>query len=262
MGKWWKDLDRVLRGDATRPSSLGRGTIDVPVGGLSVVLVVLGMFYGACMGCYALFKTGGPSYLQLVATTLKVPLLFILTLAITFPSLYVFNALVGSRLTLDAVLRLLVAGLAVMMAVLASLGPIVSFFSLSTTSHPFMILVNVVVFAVSGFLGLSFLLQTLQRLSIDPLIPSSPPVVKDLAGNPIQVQPVPGPLDPLEGQVLGQHVKAVFRCWVVLFGLVGAQMGWVLRPFIGHPSMPFVWIRPRDSNFFQGVMRALASVFS
>jgi hypothetical protein len=22
-------------------------------------------------------------------------------------------------------------------------------------------------------------------------------------------------------------------CWVVVFGLVGAQMGWVLRPFIG-----------------------------
>jgi hypothetical protein len=262
MGKWWKDLDRVLRGDATRPSALGRGTIDVPVGGLSVVLVVLGMFYGACMGCFALFKTSGPSYLQLVATTLKVPILFILTLAITFPSLYVFNALVGSRLALDAVLRLLAAALAVTMAVLASLGPIVSFFSLSTTSHPFMVLVNVVVFAVSGALGLIFLLQTLQRLSMAPPTSPSTKAVEDLARNPFQVDPAPGALDPLEGQVLGRHVKAVFRCWVVLFGLVGAQMAWVLRPFIGNPSMPFVWIRPRDSNFFQGVLHALASVFS
>ena len=263
MGKWWKDLDRILRGDATRLSSLGRGTIDVPVGGLAVVLVVLGMFYGMCMGCFALFKVGGPSYWQLAATTLKVPALFVLTLAITLPSLYVFNALVGSRLALDAVLRLLVAALAVMMAVLASLGPIVSFFSLSTTSYPFMVLVNVVVFGVSGSLGLVFLLQTLQRLSEAPLLPrpASAPILED-SGERKTEGPAPGALDPLEGQVLGRHVKMVFRCWVLLFGLVGAQMGWVLRPFIGNPNSPFVWIRGRDSNFFQGVMQALAGVFS
>ena len=71
------------------------------------------------------------------------------------PSLYVFNALVGSRLTLAAVIRLLVATLGVIVAVLASLGPIVAFFSVSTTSYPFMVLFNVVVFAVSGVLGLT-----------------------------------------------------------------------------------------------------------
>ena len=71
-----------------------------------------------------------------------------------------------------------------------------------------------------------------------------------------------GALDPLEGQTLGRHEKVVFRCWMVLFGLVGAQMGWVLRPFIGEPSSPFVWFRGRHSNFFQGVMHALSSVFS
>ena len=213
-------------GTATRPSSLGRGTIEVPIGGLSVILVILGMFYGACMGCFALFKSEGPSYLQLVATTVKVPALFVLTLAITLPSLYVFNALVGSRLSLDSVLRLLVAAMAVMMAVLASLGTIVAFFSLSTTSYPFMILVNVVVFGVSGSLGLSFLLQTLQRLSVAPPLPVAMPTPdepgEEKAG---ALVPVPGALEVLEGQVLGRHVKLVFRCWVVLFGLVGCPDG-------------------------------------
>jgi hypothetical protein len=264
MRQAWKDLDRILRGEATRLSSLGRGKLDFSIGGVSFLLVLFGMCYGVCMGCYALSKAGGPSYWQLVATTVKVPALFLLTLAITFPSLYVFNALVGSRLSLDAVFRLLVAALAVMMTVLASLGTIVAFFSVSTTSYHFMILVNVVVFSVSGSLGLIFLLQTLQRLSVAPLVnPYTAPVVEeegreesDKAG------PPPGALDPLEGQVLGSHVKAVFRCWVILFGLVGAQMGWILRPFIGDPQSPFVWIRGRDSNFFQGVWHALVSVFS
>jgi hypothetical protein len=125
-----------------------------------------------------------------------------------------------------------------------------------------MVLVNVVVFAVSGSLGLIFLLQTLQRLSMATPISPPAPDVEGLAGDAPRVDPVLGALDPLEGQVLGRHVKVVFRCWVVLFGLVGAQMGWVLRPFIGDPSMPFVWIRARDANFFQGVMHALTRVFS
>lgn len=260
MGRWWKDLDRILRGEATRLPALGRGTVDVPIGGLSLILVLLGMFYGMCMGSFALFKSGGPSYWQLVASTLKVPALFVLTLAITLPSLYVFNTLVGSRLVLGAVLRLLVAALAVMVTVLASLGPIVSFFSLSTTSYHFMILVNVVVFGVSGALGLSFLLQTLHRLSVAPREPDAEPAGAE--GTDGTKPDHPGPLDPLEGQVLGRHVKTVFRCWVVLFGLVGAQMGWVLRPFIGEPGSPFVWIRGRESSFFQAVLHHLASLFA
>ncbi len=156
----WRDLDRILRGEATRLPNLRRGTIEVRVGGLAVVLVVLAMIYGACMGCFALFKPGGADYWQVVASVVKVPALFGLTLAVTLPSLYVFNALVGSRLSLTSVVRLLAAGLAIIVAVLASLGPIVAFFSVSTTNYPFMVLLNVVVFAAAGSMGMMFLLQT------------------------------------------------------------------------------------------------------
>src|SRR5437870_1795598 len=105
------ELDRILRGEATRPSAMRAGTIELPVGQLAGLLIVLGLMYGECMGSYALFKSGGPSVLQMIAATVKLPLLFGLTLLVTFPSLYVFNALVGSRLSLPAVLRLLIAAL-------------------------------------------------------------------------------------------------------------------------------------------------------
>jgi len=39
-------------------------------------------------------------------------------------------------------------------------------------------------------------------------------------------------------------------------------MGWVLRPFLGNPNVPFAWFRPRESNFFQAVFQAFASLFS
>jgi hypothetical protein len=161
-----RQLDRILRGDATRLSELKNGRIEIPAAGLAGVLTLLGVFYGACMGAFAITGSGNNDARQIIASAIKVPALFLLTLAVTFPSLYVFNALVGSRLKAESLLRLLAAAMAVMMAVLASMGTIVLFFSFSTTSYPFMVLLNVAVFAISGFLGLSFLLQALHRISV------------------------------------------------------------------------------------------------
>lgn len=250
-----RQLDRILRGETTSLTSLQGGTLETPGGGLVVVLALLGLLYGLCMGSFALLREAGPAWSQFAATTLKVPLLFALTLAVTFPSLYVFNALVGSRLALVSVWRLMVAGLAVTLAVLASFGPIVAFFSLSTTSYSFMVVLNVGLFAVAGGLGLAFLLQTLHRLTLvsegvaPPASPPAPPPTGPAAST--------GALDPVAGHVLGAHVKTVFRCWIVIFALVGSQMGWVLRPFLGDPETPFAWLRPRGSNFFEGVWHHL-----
>jgi hypothetical protein len=44
---------------------------------------------------------------------------------------------------------------------------------------------------------------------------------------------------------------------LVLYGLVGAQMGWVLRPFIGDPEQAFTLFRAREANFFLDLLRSL-----
>jgi len=249
MRKWAEALDGILRGETTRPSRVREGGVDVPAGGLTVLLGVLGAAYGLCMGWFALVNRDEPGYAQMLASMVKVPALFLLTLAVTFPSLYVFNALVGSRLRAGALLRLLVAALAVNLAVLGSFGPIVAFFSLTTASYPFLVLLSVLFFAVAGGLGLAFLLQTLHRLTLPP------------AGPAAGAEPE-GALGRVEGSVLGKNVKGVFFCWVVVFALVGAQMSWVLRPFIGHPDLPFTWFRPRESHFFEAVTKAASDLFT
>lgn len=257
MGSWWKDLDRILRGEATRG-----GTVDARPGGLAAVTVLMGLTYGACMGTYALFRPGGPSGWQFLASTLKVPLLFLLTLVVTLPSLYTFNALVGSRLRPSALVRLMGASMAVMVTLLASLGPIVAFFSASTTSYPFMILLNVAVFAASGFLGLRFLLKTLQRLATTFEPPPPAEGLELLAEPAIEVAPrLPSLLERQRIEEADRSARVVFRCWVILFGLVGAQMSWILRPFIGRPGLPFVWFRGRESNFFVTVWQAFVDLF-
>jgi hypothetical protein len=70
-----------------------------------------------------------------------------------------------------------------------------------------------------------------------------------------------GALDKSDDHVLGPQVKFVFRCWVIVFALVGAQMSWLLRPFLGNPSVPFSFFRARESNFFEAVWHHLVHLF-
>lgn len=263
VSRWFAELDRLLRGEATRPSALQRGGVEVPVGGLTVVGTLLGGVAGACMGSYAVSHAGGTGPVQILASAVKIPVLFALTLVVTFPSLYVFNALVGSRLSVGSLLRLLTAAIAVMLTVLASLGPIVAFFSVVTESYSFVILMNVAAFTVSGVLGLGFLLQTLHRLSLAldarrlPS-PSPPPTPEPMPPSPAEPG---GALERVE-RAPDRQVRFVFRCWIALFGLVGAQMAWVLRPFIGNPDQPFTLFRERQSNFFEAVLGALGDLLN
>ncbi len=279
MRQWFRQLDSILRGDATRMSALQSGRIEASVGGLTIVVVLLGALYGLCMGSYAVVRGADQAVMQLVASAVKLPLLFLLTLVVTFPSLYVFNALVGSRLSIAAVLRLLMAMLGVMLAVLASLGPIVVFFALSTDSYPFMKLLNVAMAAVAGVLGLSFLLRTLHRLvlaqrasdlvgsasaagsSADEADSKAPPPDKDSEEKQDADEDHSSALD-LVGDSTDRKAQQVFKIWVIVFALVGAQMSWVLRPFIGSPDLPFEWFRQRQGNFFLDVIRAIGNLFS
>ncbi|MEO0514819.1 MAG: hypothetical protein AAF086_05935 [Planctomycetota bacterium] len=251
----WKQLDGVLRGDATRAEALEGGEVPVSAKALLPALLGLGVVYGLCMGSFGLIRaytgTGlgdhardtvvSDAWWQLLSTMVKVPVLFAATLVVTLPSLYVFNALVGSRLSGRSVLRLLVAMLGVTLAVLASLGPIVAFFGVSTTSYPFMKLLNVVCFTVAGTLGLAFLLRTLRLL----VRTAETVVIKSEDGEASET-------------LVMKHDRAknVFRIWIVVFALVGAQMSWVLRPFIGDPELEFAWFRSRESNFFLDVFEA------
>ncbi|MCA9039209.1 MAG: hypothetical protein KDA65_02555 [Planctomycetaceae bacterium] len=270
-----RELDQILRGEKTKPEALQKASLEISLRQILVMIILLGMLYGLCMSVFSMTQDYPGHEFQIVASMIKVPALFLLTLLITFPSLYVFNALVGSRFGVVELLRLIIASLGVALAMLGSLGLIVAFFSVSTTSYGFMILLNVFIFSVSGFLGLKFLLQTLHRMSILAAREETDSKAKQNEaespspneGQNFEIEIIPesaketGPLAKLYGPILSGEVKTVFRCWIVVFGLVGAQMSWVLRPFIGDPNSEFAWFRPRSSNFFEAVMNTFFNLF-
>lgn len=253
---WFRDLDELLRGRKTLPETLAAGKIDLKLGPFTALSVLLGATYGAFMGLFSVTSRDPRVYQQLFASTVKFPALFIITLIVTFPSLYVFNALLGSRLRFMETLRLLIAAIVVNAAVAASLAPILGFFTLSTTSYPFMIILNVGLLAISGAVGLGFLMQTLRRLASAAYL-TAPPVAtpmtttyvngSDDIGLDAPARPAIAPLPDL------RESRNIFRIWVLIYGLVGAQTGWLLRPFIGSPHLEFSWFRNREGNFFHSV---------
>lgn len=254
-------LDQILRGDATRPERLRENSLgEVPLVRLTLMLILLAATYGACMGLYAVTGAGNGDWRQIASSAAKVPTLFVLTLVVTLPSLYVFNALLGSRLTFPGILRLTIAAMGVTMAVLSSIGPIVAFFSVTTSSYPFMLLLNVFVLAISGLLGLAFLKQTLNRLAaLEPRPAPAARTAEDFADTPVSVeQRLPAAIDRPSGtDAFASNTRAVFSIWMIVFGLVGAQMAWILRPFLGSPGLEFAWFRERGSNFFVAVWNAI-----
>jgi hypothetical protein len=190
-------LDAILRGRSLpRPAWL------------VLVLAILGCggLYGMAMGTYA--GLTGDRLWQVVASAVKVPFLLLATAALSLPTFFVLNTLLGVRDDFGAALRALLGAQATLTIVLLSLSPVTLFFYASVRSYQAAILFNALMFGLASVGA-----QVRLRRAYAPLI----------ARHPVH--------------------RTLLRSWLFLFALVGIQMGWLLRPFIGDPSGPFQWFR-------------------
>ncbi|MCG5439331.1 hypothetical protein PSH25_003712, partial [Micromonospora sp. PSH25] len=48
--------------------------------------------------------------------------------------------------------------------------------------------------------------------------------------------------------------------WILLFGFVGTQLAWTLRPFFGDPGQDFAFFRSIDGNFYAEILRTIANL--
>lgn len=182
-------------------------------------VILLGGFYGAVMGAYQLFREGSPW--NALTSMLKVPALLLVTTGICFPALYVFGIAGGARLRASSLWAALLGALVVLGILLAALSPIVFFFLSTVNSYLIVKFMHVAVWAVAGLGGLKFLRGVLKRL--DPS--------------------------------LTKNVK-LMASWTLLFGLVGMQSAWMLRPFIGRPNQPFAAFQRIGGNIFEDLVQS------
>lgn len=180
--------------------------------------------YGAIIGSFH-------SLPQVASSAIKLPALYLITLLICLPTLYIFNALFGSKQTIGQHFTYLLTAVSVIAILLCGFAPVTLFFLITVNDYSFFLLLNVAIFALTGIIGVSFLYQ----------------VMKPVSDN---------------GGDQGAKVrKNILRFWLVLYGFVGSQLGWTLRPFFGSPGQ-FELFRPREGSFFSGVWNALISLFS
>lgn len=183
----------------------------------------------AFLAIYGLIIGASNSLMQSIASAIKLPALYLLTLIICFPTLYFFNVMFGSKRTFDQYLTLLMTAMAMISILLFGFAPITLFFLLSGDNYPFFLLLNVGIMGLTGFLGIKFFYQGMQFLSEEDM----------------------------EGKVIRFKI---LRFWLILYGFVGTQMGWTLRPFFGSPGLPFTLFRERESNFYLSILQALKSL--
>jgi hypothetical protein len=204
MAALLRHADDVLRGGqaAAAPAPVRR-----TVAGHLGLLVLFGAFYGAVMGCFG--GVGGSRALQPLYSAVKVPLLLLVTFALSLPSFFVLNTLLGVREDFPRVLRGLAATQAALTVVLASMAPLTAFWYASSGDYHQALAFNALVFAAAS-VSAQFLLRRWYR----PLILRNP-----------------------------RH-RVLLRGWLVIYAFVGIQTGWVLRPFVGHPAGPTRFFRP------------------
>jgi hypothetical protein len=49
--------------------------------------------------------------------------------------------------------------------------------------------------------------------------------------------------------------------WILLFGFVGTQLAWTLRPFFGDPDSPFALFREISGTFYSDILHTIGTLF-
>ena len=159
------------------------------------------------------------SFWQTLASAIKLPALYLLTLIICLPALYFFDLLFSShKRTFQQYLTLLLSAMSMISVMLIGFAPITLFFRLSVNNYDFFKLLNVVIFILTGVIGVHFFYKGMIFLT---------------------------QADANQQRFLLQTV----RLWLLLYALVGSQLGWTLRPFFGDPSSSFELFRAHGGSF-------------
>jgi hypothetical protein len=222
---FWRRLDYILHNPWSILESLRR---DLDLWRMARIFlgtaVAMAAIYGAVMGATNLLQASGMEtggkFLMILTSAIKVPALFLFTLAIVVPPVYVANTFVGPRLGFRQLVTVLLASVTVTAIILASTATVAFFFALTTRSYHFIKLLHVVFFAYAGLAGLRFFQKSVRAVA------------------PVAVRGT---------------LKRLFFGTLVLYVFVGTQLAWVLRPFVGEPTMEFMIFRPRYGNFYESV---------
>jgi len=189
-----------------------------------VLICVFAFFYGMVMGSYH-------SFLQSFVTGLKVIILFLSTVIICFPSFFIIQQVLGSKMSFRQMIVIVLSGLMLTATIALSFAPIVVVFQVTGGNYHFLQLLHVAIFIFAGVFGM--------RLMVDAL---------KYACEHKSIYPQIG--------------VTVFRIWIIILAFVGIQLAWNLRPFLCEKHEEFKVFRKYEGNFYTAIVYSVEQLVS
>src|SRR6266545_3290322 len=224
------------------------------------------------LACYGAVLGASNGWAQALSSAAKLPLLFLATLTICLPTLYLFNLVFGARLSMMQALTVILVSITVISVLTLAFAPISLFFLISAHNYSFYKLLNVCILVLTAVVGLRFLISGMRALNEHqarlaemtglPALVASPaagPLAPAGGGLAVAVRaapPVPAPARPVPVQ--RSNSMSLLYIWILLFGFVGTQLGWTLRPFFGSPGEPFALFRHIEGTFYADIVTTIA----
>lgn len=193
---------------------------------LMVATILLGGgLYGVTLGLWR-------SPTQAVYTAIKFPLLVFLTCGANAALNGMLAQVLGLDLTFRQTTQTILMSFALAAAILCAFSPVMLFLLWNTPAlgdrtsgaHSLLLSSHVAVIAFAGVVANWRLLRLLERLSAS-----------------------------------ARAARVTLLCWLGGNLLLGSQLAWALRPFIGSPGLPVQFLRdhPLRGNFFEALFSAL-----
>ena len=189
-----------------------------------VIICLFGFIYGAVMGGYH-------SFLQAMAAGTKVMILFVTSLLICFPSFFIIQQILGSKMSFRQMILIVLSGFVLASTITLSFAPIIAFFLITGNNYHFLQLLHVAIFIFAGIFGMRFMIDALKYACE-------------------------------KKNIYPQIGVTVFRVWIIILAFAGMQLSWNLRPFLGDKNEDFKLFRNYEGNFYTAVIYSFEQLLS
>ncbi|HCF59124.1 MAG TPA: hypothetical protein DFS52_14170 [Myxococcales bacterium] len=162
------------------------------------------------------------SLLPGVVSSVKLGFVGLGALAVCIPALHVYGRVLGNDASPQQTVCEALVALATTGMTLVAMTPIWLVFTYFTSSYPLTMLGSIVALGLAGVRGMVVLMRA--------------------------------------AKAQGRRV-AHLAVWTAIYGLVGLQLAWIARPFVGAPDSrdDFVLLRPLERTAFDAVSRLMAT---
>ena len=189
-----------------------------------LIICVFTFIYGMVMGSYH-------SLLQSLVAGLKLIFLFLCALLICFPSFFVIQQVLGSKMTLRQMIIIVLSGFVLTSAIALSFSPIIILFQITGGNYHFLQLLHVAIFLFSGIFGMKLMIEALKYACE-------------------------------KKNIYPQVGVTVFRIWIIILAFVGIQLAWNLRPFLCNKTEEFKLFRKYEGNFYTAIIYSVQQLVS